>query len=433
MDLPSTQLIATIASGILLGAGLNAVAAALDALGTVGLVAVSETGTGLAGVARRVLDRGPRIRDSLLALRVFCVAATSALAALAGSAAGGPGGATVGVVIVAVCYVSLAQVAASVARRRPSVVALHLLRLLRPFEWILLPFVLPLGWVRSTVERILPLREPPGTEPERLAELAVEQVIEQGEATGSLAEDHAQLLWNVLEFKHTIAREIMVPRTRVVGFDASMSTTAVLDAIIESQHSRYPVYRGTFDHVEGVLFAKDLFRAIRDAGSASAVSLASVVRKPVFFVPEDKKIDDVLRTMQKRRIHLAVVTDEFGGVSGIVTLEDIVEEIVGEIQDEHDEEEPPVRETSPGTLIADASIGLYDLAEKFGVEIPAEEAEVDSLGGLVAHLAGRVPRVGESVRVGEMELVVVAGDRQRVTTIEIRRRSVPPPTPSEAA
>jgi len=432
VDLEPPQILATVAFGIFFGALLNAVAAALESLGTVGLVAVSETETSLSRVARRVLDRGPRIRDSLLAFRVGCVASTSALAALYGHRIHGRVGASVGVFAVAALYVVLAQIAATIARRRPSTVALHLLRVLRPFEWVLLPFTIPLGWLRALVERAVPAKAPQGTEPERLAEIAVEQVIEQGEALGSINEGQALLLWNVLEFKNTVAREIMVPRTRAVAFDIDAPTGEVVSRIIETQHSRYPVYRGSLDHVLGVLFAKDLFRAIRDSGGESSVSLAAVLRRPVFMVPEDKKIGEILRTMQKKRIHLAVVTDEFGGASGIVTLEDIVEEIVGEIQDEHDEEEPPVRETEPGRLIADASIGIFDLEEQFGVSLPREEAEVDSIGGLVAHVAGRVPRVGESVEIGAFDVLVIAGDRQRVTTVEIRRRQ-PPQTPEPSA
>jgi CBS domain containing-hemolysin-like protein len=333
------------------------------------------------------------------------------------------------VLLVAACYVVLAQLAASIARRRPSVVALHLLRIMRPLEWLLLPFVLPLGWLRDFVERSLPQQEPTGTDSARLAEIAVEQVLERSEALGSLPDDHTELLWNVLEFKHTVAREIMVPRTRVVAFERSTPIAEIVAKISTSQHSRYPVYRESLDHVEGVLFAKDLFRALHESGEAN-ITLASILRTPVFMVPEDKKIGDVLRAMQKKRVHLAVVTDEFGGAGGIVTLEDIVEEIVGEIQDEHDEEEPAVRETEPGRLVADASIGIYDLAEQYGVELPYEEGDVDSLGGLVAHVAGRVPRVGESVKLGEFELVVLTGDRQRVTTVEIRKLD---PEPSAAA
>lgn len=431
MDLELPQLLAAFGFGILLGAMLHAVAAALDALGTVGLVAISETESSVSRVAQRALDRGPRIRDTLLSMRVTCVGAMSALAALDGHRRGGRVGAAVEVLIVVASYVLITQLAASIARRRPSSVALHLLRMMRPLEWLLLPFVLPLGWLRDSIERALPRQEPAGTEPARLAEIAVEQVLEQSEALGTMQEHDTELLWNVLEFKHTVAREIMVPRTRVVAFEKNTPIHDIVVAISASQHSRYPVYRDSLDHVEGVLYAKDLFRALRDADESS-VTLASILRTPVFMVPEDKKIGDVLRAMQKKRVHLAVVTDEFGGAGGIVTLEDIVEEIVGEIQDEHDEEEPAVRETEPGRMIADASIGIYDLAERYGVELPHED-EVDSLGGLVAHAAGRVPRVGESVRLGDFELVVVSGDRQRVTTVEIRRVEDDSPEPTRAA
>lgn len=154
--------------------------------------------------------------------------------------------------------------------------------------------------------------------------------------------------------------------------------------------------------------------------------LADILRKPVFFVPQSQKIGEVLRKMQSRRIHLAVVTDEFGGTSGIVTLEDIVEEIVGEIQDEHDEEEPLVREVEPGVFVARAHVLVFDLSEQLGEELPHDSGDFDSLGGLVVHLAGRVPEVGDVVQSGPFDLRVLEADRRSVQKVEIVRRAETP-------
>ncbi|MFO0691930.1 MAG: hemolysin family protein [Polyangiales bacterium] len=425
MDDPSSQALLGISASILAGAFINGMTAALDALGPVRLQAIAEGDLPISKVAARALERADAIRDRWLVARVACIASAAALAATSIPWLHGFGGDVLAVVIVAFLYALAAQLAASVARRRPSVVALHLLRLMRPFEYAMAPFTWPLALVRKAVEGILDEpKEPVATE--RMVEIAMEQALEQSEAAGVMDEEQTALLWNVLEFHHTIAREIMIPRMQVVGFEIDTPVRAVLDTLIESQHSRYPVFRGTLDHVEGVLFAKDLFRAMRDRGDIDSVRLADILRKPVFFVPQSQKIGEVLRKMQSRRIHLAVVTDEFGGTSGIVTLEDIVEEIVGEIQDEHDEEEPLVREVEPGVFVARAHVLVFDLSEQLGEELPHDSGDFDSLGGLVVHLAGRVPEVGDVVQSGPFDLRVLEADRRSVQKVEIVRRAETP-------
>jgi CBS domain containing-hemolysin-like protein len=181
------------------------------------------------------------------------------------------------------------------------------------------------------------------------------------------------------------------------------------------------VYRGQIDQVEGILYAKDLFQALRDSSDAANILLADVLRKPVFFAAESQKIGVLLREMQRRRSHLAVVVDEFGGAAGIVTLEDIVEEIVGEIQDEHDEEAPLVYERAPGHYFVDASISVYDLEEHLGESICEDKSEFDSLGGMLVHLLGQVPAIGETLLAGPYRFVVLDADERRVRRVEMLR------------
>jgi CBS domain containing-hemolysin-like protein len=225
----------------------------------------------------------------------------------------------------------------------------------------------------------------------------------------------------------------MVPRTQVVAFELEKSIDEVLASIMESGHSRYPVYRNHIDHVEGVLYAKDLFQVLRNSSDASTISLASVVRKPVFFAAESQKIGVLLREMQRRRSHMAVVVDEFGGAAGIVTLEDIVEEIVGEIQDEHDEEAPLVYERAPGHYFVDTSISVYDLEEQLGESICEDKSDFDSLGGLLVHLAGQVPVIGETLLAGPYRVVVLDADERRVSRVEMLRVSTEQPDEPKAA
>ena len=422
MDEPPSTLAAIALVSIAAGALFTALTAALDALGSVTLRAISESEGSIAGVARRVLDRGPDLRDRLLVARIACVSTTAA-SAVELARRFGPEYVPVGGLLAVLLYASVAQLGASVARRRASRVALHLVRLLRPIELALVPFTIPISLVRQLVDRFVPEKEPPSDVSERIAELAVEQVIEQGEVSGSITEDHAELLWNVLEFEHTVAREIMVPRTRVVAFAIDTPIREVLTRMVDAQHSRYPVYRGTIDNVVGTLVAKDLFRALSSPTSVDSVKLSDIVRRPAFFVAEARKISDVLRAMQSKRIHLAIVTDEFGGTSGIVTIEDVLEEIVGEIQDEHDDEELLVREVEKGRFLVQAAASLDELAGWLD-QLPYEEdvEGIDSIGGLVAHVAGRVPVAGEVIALHGYDATVVEADERHVVSVELRRR-----------
>ena len=186
------------------------------------------------------------------------------------------------------------------------------------------------------------------------------------------------------------------------------------------------MYCKQIDRLEGVLCAKDLFHLMHNSADSSSIDIAGIVRRPVFLTSESQKIGTLLREMQSRHSHLAVVVDEFGGVAGIVTLEDILEEIVGEIQDEHDEEPDPVQERAPGHYVVDAAESIYDLEERLGESICEDKAEFDTVGGMVVHLAGRVPMVGEHLKTGLFEVVVLGADERRVTRVEVFRSVADP-------
>jgi CBS domain containing-hemolysin-like protein len=424
-------LAAAIVGGVGLGALLAAVSAGLHALGDAGLQALSEVDGSNTKVAKRVLRDLRAIQSRLLVGRVLCVALVSALVAYAMLQSYGVGMAFAGVVGTSVAYAFVATVAGAVIRQRSGQATLRIWKWLRPVDLFLTPLAAPMSWLSEFVVKVVP--EVEVDDPGRLAELTVEHVIEQGEETGTIAEDHAQMLRSVLEFKNTVAREIMVSRTHVVAFGIDTGIDEVLARVIESGHSRYPVYRGQIDQVEGILYAKDLFQVLRGTADASSILLADVIRKPVFFAAESQKIGVLLREMQRRRSHLAVVVDEFGGAAGIVTLEDIVEEIVGEIQDEHDEETPLVYERAPGHYFVDAGISVHDLEKHLGEEICEDKTDFDSLGGLLVHLAGQVPVIGETLVAGPYRIVVIDADERHVRRVEMLRASTKEPDERKAA
>lgn len=414
-DGPSLEL-ATIALSILAGVLLAALDWAITAFGEVRLLQVKEAPEDrLASVAGRIVDSRELISLRLLTGRVISLVVAVGLTVHLASqerwwvtalALGG----------VALIYVFLLAALGSVARARAGRWLLHLVRWLRPFELVLAVLSAPISWTVNFLRRTFP--PPPAAGDQAVRE--VEHMIEQREESGSIPEDFAALLLSVLEFKDTVAREVMIPRTQMQAIELRTPLSDVLSMIIESGHSRYPVYRDRIDQIEGILYAKDLFRIFSN-GTKPDFTLSQVLRRPVFFVAESHKIGQLLREMQARRFHLAVVLDEFGGVSGIVTLEDIVEEIVGEIRDEHDVEEPPIRQLDSGRWSVDASVSIYDLSEMLDADFAAEDGEYDSLGGLIIEKAGRVPEPGEVVESLGYRFLVQEADERHVTQVEISR------------
>jgi putative hemolysin len=219
------------------------------------------------------------------------------------------------------------------------------------------------------------------------------------------------MIYSIFRLGDTLAREIMIPRIDVLALDAQTPLVEAVDTLLRTGYSRVPVYEETVDNVLGVLYTKDLLRVWREGNEIS--SLRSLLR-PAYFVPEAKKVDELLAEMQLRRVHLAVVVDEYGGVAGVVTLEDIVEEIVGEIQDEYDQaEELPYQQLADGQYIFQGRVDLDDFNEVMSSYLPREEA--DTIGGFIYNRVGRVPAAGESLHIDNLLLVVeqVTGRRIR--------------------
>ncbi|HJK97082.1 MAG TPA: hemolysin family protein [Polyangiaceae bacterium LLY-WYZ-14_1] len=422
MDEPGTESLAILAC-VALGAAVASLQSALHALGEVRLRAMRDAGGPGAKTAARAIEGFSVLQARLLTLRVLALTTAASLAAHLGLRFDGVGAAVAGGAVVAFLYAMIAQVTSTLAERRASRWALVMLRAIRPLELLVTPIAAPMAWAGSVLDRLIPAPPDEGEDRERLASLAVEHMIDEGEEQGAITGMHAELLRSVLEFQDTVAREVMVPRTHTIGLEIETPIADVLTTITEVGHSRYPVYRERIDQVEGVLYAKDVFRLVRERSpddDAPALTLADVIRRPVFFAAEKQKIGSLLQEMQRRRVHLAVVVDEFGGTSGIVTLEDILEEIVGEIQDEHDVDEEPVVERLPdGRYLADATASVYDVQDTTGLPLIDDDDDHGSIGGLVVELAGRVPSVGESVFVGLVELVVRAADERHVSKVEI--------------
>lgn len=235
--------------------------------------------------------------------------------------------------------------------------------------------------------------------------------VEKGQTDGALEKEERQMIYSIFQFGDTLAREIMIPRIDMLALDVNTTVQDALSALVESGHSRVPVYEDTVDNIIGLLYAKDLLKCM--SAPATEPPLRETLR-PAYFIPEAKKLDDLLTELQTRRIHMAIVVDEYGGVAGLVTLEDIIEEIIGEIQDEYDQsEELPYTRLGEDEYLFKGSIDLDDFNEVMETELVKDNA--DTLGGFMYSEIGKVPTGGEVIQVESIKLIVeqVIGRRIR--------------------
>ena len=319
----------------------------------------------------------------------------------------------------------------TIGKRHPIQVSLAAISVVHLFYWVMWP--LTTGLVRATNALVCAFGGARVPTPAVTSD-EIEYLIEMGTREGVLDEVKEELLNSVLEFADRVVKEVMIPRTRMVAIDRDAPAEEILRILTENPFSRMPVYRDSVDNVIGVLLVRDVVQELVKGPRAAVVDTIERHVKPPFFVPEGMKISRLLKEMQKRKTHLAVVVDEFGGTSGLVTLEDVIEEIVGEIQDEADVEPVPVREVSPGVYLADAGVPLRELQEFLNeradgagedpdrlVKFP-EEGDYETLGGFVTATAGRVPPVGSLIAWDGLTFTVRGGDERRVTRVEITRR-----------
>jgi CBS domain containing-hemolysin-like protein len=254
--------------------------------------------------------------------------------------------------------------------------------------------------------------------------LALADVAEQEEV---IETEERELIHSVIEFGDTIVREVMVPRVDMCAIDADATVSQALEMAMEAGYSRLPVYvGGNLDDIVGIAYTKDLIRAERQGHGQSAVR--EFVR-PAHFVPETKRVSRLMREMQERKFHQAIVVDEYGGTAGLVTLEDLIEELVGEIVDEYDVEDPPVQRLRDGELSVSSRFPVDDLNELLDVELP--EGDWDTVGGLVFNVLGRVPVEGEEVDVDGVRLFVEKVQGHRIGRIRVKTLSAPVPAGGE--
>jgi CBS domain containing-hemolysin-like protein len=290
------------------------------------------------------------------------------------------------------------------AHRDPERIVKGLLPLVTAASWLLLP-------IAFLIRRIFAGRVP--ETPAEATEQEVQAYIDVGRQEGILEKDEEKLLMSIVDFGDTRVREVMTPRTDIVWVDVAASLTVLFDMFVETKYSRIPVVRGSIDTVVGIVHVKDALEAVR-AGAAGTVAQ---LMRDAYFVPETKKVSELLREFQRRHLWMAIVVDEYGGVSGLVTVEDLLEEIVGEISDEHEDEREPVSRAGESAYSVSGKAAIEVVRDLFGRGPEGEE--FTTVGGFLTSRLGHIPKPGETFREGDLRFTVEEADRRRVHRVRI--------------
>ena len=303
------------------------------------------------------------------------------------------------------------------ANRDPEKIVARLLPVITAASWLLLP-------IAFMIRRIFAGRAAPSEKPAEATEQEVRAYIDVGRQEGILEKDEEKLLLSIVDFGDTRVREVMTPRTDVVWIDVASSPTVLFDLFVESKYSRIPVVRGSIDTVLGVVHVKDTLQALRAGGNRP---IAELMRE-AYFVPETKKVSELLREFQRRHLWMAIVVDEYGGVSGVVTVEDLLEEIVGEISDEHEDEREPVSRVGESVYSVSGKANIEVVRDLFGRG--PEEEEFSTIGGFLASRLGHIPKPGETHAESDLRFTVEEADRRRVYRVRIEPVGAAVPQPA---
>lgn len=301
----------------------------------------------------------------------------------------------------------------SLAIQRPVATTLFVAIPLQLFYIIFRPFIWALNGLATIILKPFGINAAAGHESLHSNE-ELQYLLDQGKESGALEDNEHELIKNVFDFNERVVKNIMVPRTKISGIELDTPKDEVINKIISEGYSRMPVFDDVIDKIIGVVHAKDVLPLLADK---KEWTLNDIIRKP-YFVPETKKINDLLSELQQKRIQIAIVIDEFGGTAGMVTLEDIVEEIVGEIQDEYDEEKPTVEKISDTEFVINAYATVYDVNEHLPHDLPEDE-DFDTVGGLVSHAFGKIPEVGDSEECYGYLFTILKKTEQNIETIKL--------------
>jgi CBS domain containing-hemolysin-like protein len=368
---------------------------------------------------RMIVSDRARYTNLLLLLRVSCELTATVLATIVARSLYGTQWTVPALTIVIMVVISYAIVGVgprTIGRQHPNRVALSTAGAVRVLGQVFGPLATLLTLFGNAITPGRGLRDGPFS-----SEVELRELVDMAEERGVVEHGEREMIQSVFELGDTIAREVMVPRTEIVWIERGKTVPQALALALRSGFSRIPVVGENADDVIGVVYLKDLARRAQDAEGAKSTKVEDVARPPIC-VPESKPVDELLREMQAHRTHIVIVIDEYGGTAGLVTIEDILEEIVGEITDEYDVERAPIERIDDDTVRVTARLAVEDLSDLFGVSIPDRD-DVETVGGLLAESLGRVPIPGARACTYGLELIAesAGGRRNRIDTVLVRR------------
>jgi len=328
-------------------------------------------------------------------------------------------------VVLVVTYLTLVLgelVPKSLALQHSEKMALWVARPIDLFSRLSSPFIRILTASNRLVLRILGAKSP--LQAPLISEEEVKMMVREGIEKGVFDQVEQQLIYSVFEFTDTSVKEVMVPRPRIKALSIDSSPSDILGMIQETGFSRFPIYGKDLDDVRGILYTKDVMRLL--AGKKSIV--LSELLHPAHFVPETKMISDLLPELLRRRVHMALIIDEYGSVEGLITIEDLIEELVGEIHDEYEPLEAGVERSRDGSLLIDAHLSIHDLESRYGLPFP-ESSEFETLAGFMLSRLQRIPQGGESVQHQDWKFTIVNVDGRRITKVKAEKFPSSPPGP----
>lgn len=408
---------AILAVCLVLAAAASLAETALTSLGKIRVRHLAEEGSQPARLLVRMLNDPGHFLSTILVVNNVAVIVASTVATLLTvelahfSHAEAATTAVLSLVILVFCEIT----PKTIALRNPERFALRIARPLTATAWLL-------GWLIHVLSAIPPLLVrlfggKPGPRSPFVTEEEIRMIVGTAEEEGIIQAQEEQMIHSIFEFGETPAREIMVPRVDMTTVAVDAPISDVIDLMLQVGHSRIPVYEETVDNIVGIVFDRDLFKYFRE--QEVDVPLKDAVR-PAYFVPESKKVDELLHELQKKRVQMAIVVDEYGGTAGLVTIEDILEEIVGEIQDEFDAEEESIQLVNEHEAIFNALVSVDDVNRLLDLQLDAQD--VDTLGGYVyAHL-GKMPVSGDEFDVEDVNFNVVATDGRRIRKVRVTKR-----------
>ncbi|TFG93799.1 MAG: HlyC/CorC family transporter [Syntrophobacterales bacterium] len=253
-----------------------------------------------------------------------------------------------------------------------------------------------------------------------ILEKKIQSIIDSGEEDGLIDRQSGEMIQSILELRETVTREVMVPRTEIVAVSDSSTIEDILALILKQGHTRMPFYNDNIDNIIGILNVKDLLRFWSKPFSREDIT--SILRK-TYYIPETKNIHLLLHELKEKKSHMAIVIDEYGGTSGLVTLEDLIEEIVGEIHDEHDVEENPFTNLPGGDVLVDSRVDIEEFEEHFGIKVP--EGQFETLGGFIFYLIKKIPVTGETLAYEDLKITIEAADERSIKKVRIQRTGEP--------